>query len=78
MGCGTGVPNPAFLQANPHGTLVSCLLLQVLLFGVSPGCLRAAPRVRSQGPCGDVSRGCLTAFFRTPERKFEFDIEFDL
>ena len=75
--CGRG-RNPAFPRAIPHGTVIIDLLHRVVFFGVSPGCLRAAPRVRSQGPCGDVSRGCLTAFFRTPERKFELDIEFDL
>ena len=78
MGCGTGVPNPALQLANPHVQLIFALLLQVLLSGVSPGCLRAVPRVRSQGPSGDISRGYPRAFSRVLERKLELEIELDL
>ena len=70
--------NPAFQRANPHGTRVIGLLLHVLLFGVSPGCLRAVPRVRSEGRSGDVSRRCLRAFSRVLERKLELEIELEL
>ncbi len=53
------LPNPAFLEAIPHGTVVFGLLFQVVFFGVFPECLRVIPWAGSRGPSEDISRGCL-------------------
>ena len=44
--------NPAFPRAIPHGTVIIDSLLEVVLFGVSPGCPRAVSRGGFQTPSG--------------------------
>ena len=53
------LPNPAFLEAIPHGTVIIGLLFQVVFFGVFPGCLRVLPRAGSRDLSEDTSRGCF-------------------
>ena len=54
--------NPAFPRAIPHGMLIIDSLLQVVLFGVFSGCLRAVSRGGFQTPSGGISKGCPGAF----------------
>ena len=49
------VPNPAFQRAIPHGTVIIDSLPQVVIVGVSPGCLRAL----SPGGLQSPFRGCF-------------------
>ena len=51
--------NPAFPRAIPHGTVIIDLLLKVVIFGPSPGRLRAVPWRGFQSPSGDIFGGCL-------------------
>ena len=60
--------NPTFPRAIPHGTAIIDLLTQGVIFGPSPGRLRAVPWRGFQSPSGDifggVSRDIRKAFFR--------------
>ena len=49
--------NSAFPRAIPHGTVIIDVLFKVVIFGVSPGCLRAASRAGSRSPSGDRFSG---------------------
>ena len=55
-------PKLAFPGAIPHGMLIIGLLLEVFLFGVFSGCLRAVSRGGFQTPSGSISKGCPGAF----------------
>ena len=59
--------NPAFQEDISHGMLIIDLLHKVVLFGISPGCLRAVSGVGSRTPSGDVSGRCLRAFWKHSE-----------
>ena len=52
-------PNPAFLEAIPHGTVTIDLLDRAVIFGPFPGCRRAVSWRGFQSPSGSIFGGCL-------------------
>ena len=59
--------NPAFQPDTPHGMVIIDVLAEVFTFGVSPGCLRVVSGVGPRSPPGDISGGCLRAFWEHSE-----------